>query len=229
LSVAFIPLSQGSILADLPEVVIPLGISLGIALYSIWLLEVDYDVDQVKRITMYGWTGAIVASVGFFMLSQQLLRALPVTLLFDEALTVLSVGSGIGVVLGAHAVQESRSGDEYHSGHEHQSENHSDRDRVLAETIWINEPQPNPILIAVTTQMAELKGVDPLELDPLYEHINPDVFTELQAQNDSQWQLLFYTVDYEIRVSGQGTVTIYDTGHLYEEADKSSFKMVNGN
>lgn len=207
LSVVFFPLSQGSILADLPEVIIPLAVSFGIALYAIRLLQADYDVNRVKHIAMYGWTGAIVASVGIWVLSQQLQRELSVTLLLDEALTLVSVGSGIGVFLGAHVM------------HERRTENRPDRDRVLAETVWTTEPPPNPILTAITTQIAELEGVEPLEQEPLYEHINSEVFTDLQEQDNSQWQLLFYTDDYEIRVSGQGTVTIYDTDSPDEESE----------
>lgn len=208
LSLAFFPLSQGSILADLPEVVLPLGVSLGIALYSIRLLQAEYDVDRVKRIAITGWAGAIVASAGIWVLSQQLQRELSITLLFDETLTVASIGSGIGIVLGAHVL------------HEHQSGERPDRDRVLAEAVWTTESPPNPILTTIATQIAELEGVDLFELEPLYEHINPDVFTELREKEDSQWQLLFYTNEYEIRVSGQGTVTIYDTTHSVEAAPR---------
>jgi hypothetical protein len=207
--VAFFPLSGGSVFTDLPEVIVPLGISLGIALYSVRLLQSDYDVDRIKRIAVYGWTGALVAAVGLWGLSQELHRQLSVTPLLDEALTFLSVGSGAGVLLGAHIVDESR------------SVNQPDRDRVLAEAVWTNEAQPNPILVAVTAQIAELEGVHPLELPPLYEHIDPDTFVRLQAQDGSEWQLLFYTDDYEIRVSGQGTVTIYDAVSTTEPVDRT--------
>ncbi|RBI58764.1 hypothetical protein DMJ13_25860 [halophilic archaeon] len=207
LSLVFFPLSQGSLLTDLPEVILPLAVSLGIALYAIRLLQAEYDVDRVKRIAMYGWTGAIVGSVGVWVLTQQLHRELSIGLLLDEALMVVSVGSGIGVLLGAHVMRERHSVDR------------SDRDRVLAESVWTTQPPPNPILTAITTQLGELDGVDPLELDPLCEHINPEVFTSLQEQDDSQWQLLFYTDDYEIRVSGQGTVTIYNTASSEEEEE----------
>ncbi|WP_277541409.1 HalOD1 output domain-containing protein [Haloarcula laminariae] len=204
LSLAFFPLSQGSILADLPEVVLPLGVSLGIALYSVRLLQMG-NVDMIKRTEQFGWIGALIASVGFWIVSQQVQHELSVTLLLDEALTVMSVGSGIGVVLGTQIL------------HEHRSEDRPTRDRVLAETVWTNESRPNPILNAVTTQIAELEGVEPVELQPLYEHINPDVFTELREHDGSEWQVLFYTEDYEVRVSGQGTVTIYDTDSSGEQ------------
>lgn len=80
----------------------------------------------------------------------------------------------------------------------HSSTDHTDRDRLLAETVWTNNGQPNPILTAITTQIAELEGVDPLELEPLYNHIDPKLFIELQTQEDSHWQLLFYRGAYEI-------------------------------
>lgn len=198
LSLLFFPLSRGSIIADIPEVVVPLGVSLAIALYSVWLLQTEYDVDRIKQIAVYGWVGAIVASVGIWVLSQQLQPDLSITLLLDEALTTVSVGTGTAVVLGARTI------------HGYRSEDRSDRDHVVAETVWTTEPRPNPILTAVTTQIAELEGVDPLELDPLYDHIDPDVFAGLRTKDGSQWQLRFYTDDYEIRVSGQGTVTLYD-------------------
>lgn len=207
LSVVFFPLSQGSIRADLPEVILPLGVSLGIALYSVRLLQTDYDVDRLTCIAMSGWAGVVVATVGIWVLVQQLQRELAVAPLFDEVLTVVSLGSGMGVLLGAHLVYEFR------------SEDRPDRARVLAETVWIDESPPNPILTATTTQMAGLEGVEPLELEPLSEHVDPDVFTDLQAQDNSRWQILFYTDDYEVRVSGQGTVTIYDIASPDERAD----------
>jgi hypothetical protein len=210
LSLAFFPLSQGSALADLPEIIVPLGVSAGLALYSVRLLEHDYDVDQIKRIAIYGWIGAFAGSVGIVILSQELQRQLVTALLLDEALTIVSLGSAAGVVLGTRAI------------HDHGSVDRSDRDRVVAETVWTTEPAPTPILGAVTTQLAELEGVDPLELDPLYEDIDPDVFAQLRTHDDSQWQILFYTDDYEIRVSGQGTVTVYDIDSPAEKTPQIS-------
>jgi hypothetical protein len=63
---------------------------------------------------------------------------------------------------------------------------------------------------AIVEALAELEGVDPLELEPLNNYINPDVFTQLQMNEDSQWQLLFYADTYEVRVSSLGTVTVYE-------------------
>lgn len=196
---AYCPVSQKSILVDLSEIIVPIGVSLGLAAYSIQLLREDSEGDRIERIALYGWFGAIIASVGSGWFVFQLQRELAVVGLLDEALTVLSAGSGIGIAVGTYVIQETSSPDR------------TDRDRVLTETVWTNKSESNPILTTVTTEIAELEGVGPLELDPLYEQINPDVFTDLRVREDSHWQLLFYLDEYEIRVSSQGTVTIYDT------------------
>lgn len=205
LSLLFFPLSRGSMLTDVPEVMFPLAVALGIALYSVRLLRAEYDADRIDRIAAHGWTGAITTALCIWLLSQQLRPDLAFSLLLDEALTVLSLGSGIAVFFGANVVHDQRS-----ENPAPRSESRTDRDRVLAETVWTNDSLPDPILTAVTTQLAELEGVDPLELEPLYEHVDPGVFSELKAQDDSHWQLLFYTDEYEVRVSSQGTVTIYE-------------------
>ncbi|SDR00291.1 hypothetical protein SAMN05216278_3211 [Halopelagius longus] len=90
-------------------------------------------------------------------------------------------------------------------------ERDADRERVLAETTWTNRTGPDPIVETIVETIAEIEAVDPLEIGPLYDHIDPDIVADLRSQNDSQWQLLFYTDDYEIRVNSQGTVTIYHT------------------
>lgn len=205
LCVAYFPLSRGSILADIPEIVIPIGVSLGLAVYSIQKPYGSAEIERMKQIAMYGWGGAIVAFAGSWWFVRQLQRELAIMLLLDDALTVLSIGSGFGVFAGALVLQT------------HSPTDDTDRDRLLAETVWTNDEQPNSILTTIATEIAELDGVGPLELEPLYNHIDPEVFSELRTQEDSHWQLLFYRDAYEIRVSSQGTVTIYGTDEPDEE------------
>jgi len=212
LCVAYFPLSSGSIVADLPEIAIPVGITVVLAVYTLQLLQRTYDVDRVKQIAVYGWVGAMVAAFGSLWLLEHLQQQLSTTILFNEALTVVSIGSGLGVFFGARTVHEYRS-----EANERRFAASVDRDRLLAETVWTTESDPNPILLAVTTQIAEIKGIGPLELEPLYEHIDPDVFTEVRMRNNSQWQILFYTDEYEVRVSSYGTVTIYETDNPTED------------
>lgn len=199
LSVAYVPVSSGSVLADLSEIAIPLGVVFGLSVCSARSVRGDYGSDRVKRMAACGWVGAIVASFGVWWLAWQFQfrRGMAAGALFDEALTVVSVGSGVGVLVGIYVLDDD------------DAAGRTDRDNLASEAVWTNDPDPNPILSAVTAQIAELDGVDPLELSPLYDHVNPDAFAELREQSASQWQVLFYTDDYEVRVSSHGMVTIY--------------------
>lgn len=202
----YVPLSSKPLLADLPQIAIPIGVTVVLAAYSIHLLQGETEVDRVKKIALYGWTGAVVGAFGAWWLLQQLQRELSVAILFDEVLTVVSIGSGLGVVLGAQIINQYS-----FEGHRNTSARPTDQSGPIAETVWTNEPGPNPIVVAITTQIADIEGVARLELDPLYEDIDPEVFAELRSRDESQWHLLFYTDKYEICVSSHGTVTIYET------------------
>lgn len=211
LSAVYLPLSHGSVLTDVLEIAVPVGIACVLAAYSLWLLRGTYETDQVKRMAVYGWVGAAVASFGSWWFLQHLRRELAVAALFDEALTVVSLGSSIGVFVGTYAIRTQDA-----TRHERGYGGRAERDRLLAETVWTNEPAPDPILSAITKQIAEIEGVDPLELDPMYEYVNPDLFDQLTDHDDSQWQLRLFRDEYEIRVSSHGTVTIYDAGDRSE-------------
>jgi hypothetical protein len=195
--------------------VLPIGFTCVLAVYSLQLLQRELKVVRIKQVAMYGWAGAMIASFSTWWLIQHLHWQLPVTALFDEVLTAVSIGSGLGVVLGAYMIRQNNPGAEPEGPHlytqysENSPDFTPDRNRLLAETVWTNEPEPSPILSAITTQIAEIEGVDALELNPIYQHVKPGVFADLRSRDDSQWQLLFYTAEYEIRVSSHGTVTIY--------------------
>jgi len=204
-SLVFFPLSDGSVSADAAQVLVPLAVSVGIALYAGRVLWTESDCERVERIARYGWTGALVASVGVWILVLNAGGSAVMSLLLDDALTVITVSSGLGLLVGSQVMHD-RSAEPA----DDRADEAPARERVLAETVWTAESGPTPVLTAVVTQLAELEDTDQLELDPLYEHVDPDVFELLRRQGDSQWQLRFYVDDYEVRVSGQGTVTVYD-------------------
>lgn len=209
LSVAYFPLSRGSILSDVPEIAIPLGISIGIAGCSAWLLRKEHQAERIKWMAVFGWAGATVTSFGVWWFVQELQRELALAALFDETLTVVSIGSSIGLVIGGTVAQNRHSSGEIVSN-QHLVE--PDRGRLLAETMWTSEPEPNPILTAIARQLAAIEGDYPVELGPLCEKIGPEPLAELQAVENTQWQLLFYVDEYEIRVSSYGSVTVYAAG-----------------
>ena len=63
--------------------------------------------------------------------------------------------------------------------------------------------------MAVTEALDEVDDRDMVERKPLYDYVDPDIFSRLR-QEDSPWRFSFYTSSYEIRVSSLGTVTVYD-------------------
>lgn len=194
----FISATPGPQLFQIPEVIVPLGVSIGLSLYTVRLQRRNRRFDRADPTLWYVWAGAVASgAIGAFWMGLHLYYGLPIDVLPDKILTVLSGGLAAGVAIGRSAATGRRTA--------HQT----DRVRVLAETSWTNRSGSTPVLEAVVETLAELEGVDPIELEPLYESIDPDVFVDLRAQDDSQWQLRFHVDEYEVRVNGHGTVTVY--------------------
>jgi hypothetical protein len=62
----------------------------------------------------------------------------------------------------------------------------------------------------VVSAIAEAKGVDPLELDPLYDYVDTDALDAIFSQADasSSLELRFSVADYQVVVSGAGEVAV---------------------
>ena len=196
-----IALSPGTILKDIPEVAFPLGILSGFLLFA-FLMRSHSDGHQFrKRVGQFGWIGAIVGGIlGIWLATRQLSIGIPFIQAYDEVLTALDIGIATGALVGVSIA----------TTHQHDSQQDDDRERVLVESTWTNRPEPDPILVEIVEQIAELEGIGQLEMEPLYTHINPDVFEDIRDGSTGPWQVLFYTDKYEIRVNSQGTVTVYD-------------------
>lgn len=201
-TLSYFPLDPGSLLTDIPEILIPLELSVGLVLFTIWLRHKNLSSMEIRRIIKYGWSGALIsAAVGGGWLILHLLRDLPASSLANEVLTVWGLGVSAGIFIGVSKGRQQ---------HHIPRENHL----LLEEMTWINRPESNPILHAIIELLMDLEGVDPLELDPLYNYLNPDAFKELRAQEDSHWQVTFYIDDYEVKVSSQGAVSVYGSQSL---------------
>lgn len=201
-SLAFVWMNPNPQTNSIPEVIIPLGISLGLGLYTLHLKRRNSPCDQYKPMAKYAWAGALLSSaIGGFWLALHLYYGLPIDVLPDKILTVLSLGIAAGVLVGRSPSL---------------MQPHwlvPDRNRVLAETTWTTRAGPTPITSAIVEALAESKGVDPLDLEPLYTHVDPKTLSELRSHDDTPWQFTVYTDDYEIRISSHGTVTVYQNGH----------------
>lgn len=195
-TVGYIPLDSGPIRADVLEILVPLAISIGLLVFAVNVRSDRYDTE---RIVKYGWGGALAsATVGGWWVALRLARDVPIGAVGDQVLTVLSFGVGAGVLVGTSR------------GRHRCRERRPERKRVLAETTWTNRSDANPILGAIAELLADLEGVEPTELEPLYDYIDPTVFDQLRATEESRWRLLFHTERYEVGVSSRGTVTVYD-------------------
>lgn len=181
----------------IPEVVIPLGIALGLGIYTVVLKRRGTSTDRSRSMVRYAWTGAVLSGlIGVGWLALHVYYGLPIDVLPDKILTVLGIGIAAGVFIGETAdVTKS-------------NRRRPDRAQVIAETSWTNRSGDSPVLGTIVELLADVEEADPFELSPLYEEIDPDVLAELRSQNGSRWQLLFYRNGYEIRVSSQGTVTV---------------------
>lgn len=195
---------------SIPEVIVPLGVSLGLGIYT-YQLKRSAVSNQAHLMTKYGWIGAVVSgAIGGFWLVLHVSFGLPIDVLPDKILTIGSLGIGAGVLVGRSSARR------------HQQSPTVDRPRVLAEKSWTDRSESTPIMTAVIEVMAEEEQVDPLELKPLYTHIDPEVLSELRSRTGSPWQFSFYTDEHEIRVSSHGTVTMYRLGPEGEMAEAAT-------
>lgn len=209
----YFPLSRGTVLADVSEIALPLGIVAGF-LVSASLIRFHEDRERLeKRFAQYGWMGAFVGGIiGAWLAVLQLSQGSPIGQAFDEVLTVLDIGIGAGAFVGMVIATTRPSPPRREDRREH----------VLAESTWTNRPGPNPIAVEIVEQIADLQEVDPLDMEPLSAHIDLDVFRDIRAGDGSHWQVLFHTDEYEIRVSSHGTVTVYDGQRTGEGPEMAS-------
>ena len=128
---------------------------MGLAVHAVRSRRGKYEIGEVERMATYSWAGVVVGSVSVGWLLHKLYEELTVAPLVDEALTVVSVGGGIGVFAGSHL------------GHECEDDYEGERSRLLAETAWTNEPAPSPILSTVVTQISEPEVCEPFELEAI--------------------------------------------------------------
>ena len=208
---AYIPYTPRPIVPDIPAVVIPLAISVGLVVFTLrGRLTADED-GRAEQIVGSAWIGLLVsAGIGGWWLAIHVYTDLPVAGVVDEVLTVVSVGIGSGVVVGNLLHQ-------YHDSTRQREavmrvqwdEDPSDRRRVLEERLWTGRQSDIPVVEAVVETLADVEGIDPMEVGPLNDYVNPEAFAELRKQDGAPWQLAFYTDRYEIRVSSMGTVTVY--------------------
>ncbi|MFH5800498.1 HalOD1 output domain-containing protein [Haladaptatus sp. CMAA 1911] len=206
-SVAHFFISPDSVLADIPEVIIPLGISTILLGFMYRASRNGYDESQLKQIIRFGWIGALgAASTGTVWVILNLSRQLPIISLNDEMMTGISIGTAGGILVGWYSlqtIQRAGSVEVFEPRHE----------QMVTESTWTHQPHPNPILAEIVTQIADLNDADPLSITPISEYIDPDVLAKLTEETETEWQIAFQIENYEVHVSSHGTVTVYETDY----------------
>lgn len=199
LCIVYILLHPSPYSITVPEVVLPFVVSLALITHTLRLKQKETPPNHSELIVKYA-LGGVVCSLAFggseFLL--QLAAGVPTSTFPDTILSFVSIGIVTGAVSG-----------QLTSTRRHPQK--TDRGRILSETSWIRQSGQAPILNAVVDALLEIEGSDVDELEPLYTHIDPDVLAELKSHDGSPWQLTFFTDDHEIRISSQGTVTVYAT------------------
>lgn len=67
---------------------------------------------------------------------------------------------------------------------------------------------------SVVQEVASLEGVDPHELPPLYETVDPEALNQtLESLSHGEGYFKFTYTDYEVNVDGDGTVTVREVGN----------------
>lgn len=198
----FIWKNPGSQTESIPEVIIPLGISLGLGLYTLRIRDRDASAHEFQPMAKYAWAGALAScALGGFWFALHVHYGLPIDVLPDKILTIASLGIATGVLIGRSPSLIPSYSPAF------------DRSDVLVETAWTGRPGSTPIANAIVDALAQVEEVDTLELDPLYAHVDPEILASIREHDGSPWQFIVYIDAYEVRISSHGTITVYANGH----------------
>lgn len=212
----YFPVSPGPYLADTPEVLLPLGIVGGLCGF-VYVMRFHWDGERFnKRSAYFGWLGAAAGGIaGLWLTIHHLPMGFSFSQVYSDGLTVLSLGTAVGTIGGfLNASVDQRA-----------PHHHVDRDSIVAESTWTKRSGSNPILTEIVEQLSALEESDPLEIEPVGSYFNVDIFEEIRSEDGSPWQVLFYTSEYEIRVSSHGTITVYDVQRT-DEGTGASIKTI---
>jgi hypothetical protein len=199
-SVLYIPLDRGSVLSDAAEIAAPLAISVALLCLAGLVRCRAIVTDRLRHIARYASVGAVVAVVASLLLfGAHLVFELSLSGLDNEILTLWSLGIGGGVLAGAAAGRQFRTARE------------PSQRSPIEEATWTAHSSDQPILSTIVATLSALDGVSTLDLNPIYDTVDPSLFETLrQSRDDVHWQLTCHTNGYEVRVSSMGTVTVYE-------------------
>lgn len=80
------------------------------------------------------------------------------------------------------------------------------------------EPAREAVSLAIVSEVAESKNVDPVALDPLYETVDPDAVDAL-LEREFEGTIEFEYADCPVRVRGDGAISVGDSGTDLDDGD----------
>lgn len=72
------------------------------------------------------------------------------------------------------------------------------------------------IATTVIRAVAAADGVDPSDLDPLYEYLDPDVLEQLSDQDKTEWSFTFQYLDHQVTVTHEEQILIDGTAYALD-------------
>lgn len=189
---------SGPALDAVPEMIIPLGVSAGLGLFTLRVFRRDYEHDCTTETMKYGWVGALIAvAVSGWWIVLHLHYGMPVVGLPEQIATLVTGGIAAGLGIG---YLRDDGGD---------SAIILEQDHLVEEISWASYSRPDPILSATIELFAELEGEHSTEQTRLYDHVDPEIFSELRKHEGDPWHVWFQTERYVFCVSSLGTVAAY--------------------
>lgn len=64
------------------------------------------------------------------------------------------------------------------------------------------------VVARIVEVVAAADGVDQSELDPLYDHIDPDILRNLHDQEKGEWNFTFRYTDHQVTLTDDGQILI---------------------
>jgi len=70
------------------------------------------------------------------------------------------------------------------------------------------------LLTEVVEAVADADGIEPVDVEPLHNHLNPEVLVALGKSDNGDWSFTFQYTDHQITVTAESQVFI--DGRLYK-------------
>lgn len=75
-------------------------------------------------------------------------------------------------------------------------------------------------VVGVVEAVAAADGVDPADLEPLHEYVDPDVLSRLHEQENGEWSFTFRYVDHQVTLTHDGRILVDGVAHTQDASTR---------